>query len=53
MYEKHPLRKEIPVVNPGVSITYYASCNNLYKNNLLPYITCIQSFYWEHEVNRV
>lgn len=49
MYEKNPIRKDIPVVNPSVTINYYASCNNLYTANLLPYITCIQKFYWQYE----
>ncbi len=49
LYTKNSSRKEIPVIRPGISIRYYASCSNPYTSALLPYMTCIQKFYWNFE----
>lgn len=48
-YAKDPTRKEIPVVDPTVTIRYYASCKSSQTSALLPYITCIQRYYWAFE----
>ncbi len=49
MYTRNPVRADIPVVDPAVTIRYYASCKAKYTSVLLPFITCIQRYYWAYE----
>lgn len=42
-------RKDLPVADPEIRFRYYASCLTRKTSLLLPYFTCIQSFYWGFE----
>lgn len=51
-FPQNPLRKNLPVEDPPVTIQYYASCQKKRVNLLLPYLAAIQKFYWTFEFSQ-
>ena len=49
IYPEDRTRKIIPLDTNDLYVKYYASCTERKLTRLLPFITCIQHFYWSFE----